>query len=79
MKNLDYYLQYVVNLLLAVLYIFGGLALLIPNTSQIVDSIGYKMPLGIALLAFAFFGSPFCQMFVKEPEESLIMPEDNKA
>jgi len=65
MKDVVYNLQLVGNLLLAVMYVFGGLALLLPNGPQIVQPM---VALGVALLATGLFGSPYSTYFKKHEE-----------
>jgi hypothetical protein len=73
MKDAAYNLQFVGNVLLAVMYIFGGLAFLFPNESPIVQPFG-PVALGIVLLATGIFGSPY-STYLKKHEEPPCEPK----
>lgn len=55
-------LQQIANILLAVVYIFGGLSLLFPEPQVIQPMVA----VGIALVATGLFGSPYCNVIKGE-------------
>jgi len=69
MKNAGYNFQVIVNLLISILYIFGGLTFIFPNEPPIIQSCD-TIAIGIALLTTGIFGSPYLTLFEIDDTES---------
>jgi hypothetical protein len=72
MTDYVYYLQFVGNILIAVAYIFGALALLFPDGPQMFQP---NVALGIILLTTGLFGSPYSTFFKKKDDEAVNLLE----
>jgi hypothetical protein len=66
MTNIIYYLQSIVNVLLSITYILGGLVFLFPNKLSIIQPPFDMVAIGIVLFTTGIFGSPYCTFYKKE-------------